>query len=122
MKARDYLIGKGLAVPGRGKFSFEAKEELQKALSQGITFEDWDSDGSSARRRKPRRVVICSEKRVKPKVQPLRQENRLRITDSFGVTMDLEFCSLGHEIKMCSCKTVYAPVHFNAVKSQLVTI
>lgn len=35
---RDYLIGKGLAKPGRGKFSNAAKAELIKAEASGIKF------------------------------------------------------------------------------------
>lgn len=37
---RDYLVGLGLAKPGRGKFSNEAKRALAKAESSGIKFLD----------------------------------------------------------------------------------
>src|ERR1700752_4403790 len=37
---RDYLVSKGLAKPGRGKFSNAAKEELAKAEKAGVKFSD----------------------------------------------------------------------------------
>lgn len=37
---RAYLVAKGLAKPGRGKFSNAAKAELAKAESKGIKFAD----------------------------------------------------------------------------------
>lgn len=37
---RDWLVSKGLAKPGRGKFSNAAKEALAKAEADGIKFSD----------------------------------------------------------------------------------
>lgn len=37
---RDYLVGLGLAKPGRGKFSNAAKEALAKAEAGGMKFSD----------------------------------------------------------------------------------
>lgn len=37
---RDYLVGLGLAKPGRGKFSNAAKEALAKAEAEGMKFSD----------------------------------------------------------------------------------
>jgi hypothetical protein len=37
---RDYLVGLGLAKPGRGKFSNAAKEALAKAEAAGTKFSD----------------------------------------------------------------------------------
>jgi hypothetical protein len=37
---RDYLVGLGLAKPGRGKFSTAAKEALDKARASGTKFSD----------------------------------------------------------------------------------
>lgn len=37
---RDYLVGLGLAKPGRGKFSNAAKEALAKAEREGVKFAD----------------------------------------------------------------------------------
>lgn len=37
---RDYLVGLGLAKPGRGKFSNAAKEALSKAEASGMKFSD----------------------------------------------------------------------------------
>lgn len=39
--AREYLVSKGLAKDGRGKFSNAAKEELSQAMASGIKFSDW---------------------------------------------------------------------------------
>jgi CheY-like chemotaxis protein len=37
---REWLIGQGLAVPGRGKFRKEAHEALDRARLAGIVFDD----------------------------------------------------------------------------------
>lgn len=37
---REYLVGLGLAKPGRGKFSNAAKEALAKAEAEGMKFSD----------------------------------------------------------------------------------
>lgn len=37
---RQYLIEKGLAKDGRGKFSNVAKEEIAKAINSGLKFDD----------------------------------------------------------------------------------
>ncbi len=37
---RDWLVSKGLAKPGRGKFSNAAKEALAKAEAEGVKFSD----------------------------------------------------------------------------------
>lgn len=37
---RDYLVGLGLAKPGRGKFSNAAKEAIAKAEAEGVKFAD----------------------------------------------------------------------------------
>lgn len=59
MKARDYLVSKGLAKAGRGKFSNEAKAELASALASGKTFLDWPkaNAASIAKSEKPVRSV-----------------------------------------------------------------
>lgn len=41
---REYLVSKGLAKPGRGKFSNAAKEAIAKAEADGMKF----SDGTGA--------------------------------------------------------------------------
>lgn len=37
---REYLISKGLAQPGRGRFSREAVAALERARQDGVTFDD----------------------------------------------------------------------------------
>src|SRR5689334_18523445 len=39
---REYLVGLGLAKPGRGKFSKVANAALDKARSEGVKFSDDD--------------------------------------------------------------------------------
>ena len=38
--AREYLVSLGLAKPGRGRFSGEAKAALAKAIADGMTFDE----------------------------------------------------------------------------------
>jgi len=45
MKARDYLVSKNLAKPGRGKFSGAARDALLDALNKGETFDDYKVEG-----------------------------------------------------------------------------
>lgn len=40
LSKREYLVGLGLAKPGRGKFSNAAKEALSKAEAEGMKFSD----------------------------------------------------------------------------------
>ena len=44
-KARDYLVSQGLAKPGRGRFSSEAKAALVEAIASGMTFTDFVGEG-----------------------------------------------------------------------------
>jgi hypothetical protein len=37
---RDYLVSKGLAKPGRGRFSAEAVKALEDARAEGVVFDD----------------------------------------------------------------------------------
>lgn len=37
---RDYLVSKGLAKPGRGRFSGEAKAAIAAAIAEGMVFSD----------------------------------------------------------------------------------
>lgn len=40
MNKRDYLVSKGLAKPGRGRLSREAHVELERAIADGMVFDD----------------------------------------------------------------------------------
>lgn len=40
MRRRDWLVQQGLAKPGRGKFSNDAKAALAKAEAEGVVFDD----------------------------------------------------------------------------------
>jgi hypothetical protein len=37
---REFLVEKGLAKPGRGRFSREAKDALAQAEKDGVVFDD----------------------------------------------------------------------------------
>ena len=45
---REYLVSLGLAKPGRGRFSTEAKAALQKAKESGVTFGKKADSGDDA--------------------------------------------------------------------------
>jgi len=40
MNKRDYLVSKGLAKPGKGRFSAAAKAALEKAIAEGVVFDE----------------------------------------------------------------------------------
>jgi hypothetical protein len=40
MNKREYLIAKGLAKPGKGRFSAEGKAAIEKAIAEGIVFDE----------------------------------------------------------------------------------
>lgn len=44
---REYLVSKGLAQPGRGRFNKAALAELERARASGVTFDDEKGAGSA---------------------------------------------------------------------------
>jgi hypothetical protein len=68
MKAREYLVSKGLAKDGRGKVSNDAKAALTSALASGTVFEDYPKDATGPvapkvdrpHKVKPRREAVDS--------------------------------------------------------------
>lgn len=44
---REYLVAKGLAKPGHGRFSAAAKEEIKNAINKGTKF-DYPGEGNGA--------------------------------------------------------------------------
>lgn len=61
MTEREYLVSKGLAKPGRGRYSAEAKAELEKAKSEGMTFDKTASQiAKEERQSKPQRKVVAA--------------------------------------------------------------
>jgi uncharacterized protein YigE (DUF2233 family) len=54
MNAREYLVSKGLAKAGRGKFSNDAKAELQRAMAAGMVFDDYKPTGRVVAQPKPK--------------------------------------------------------------------
>lgn len=67
MKARDYLVSKGLAKQGRGRFGQEAIAELMRAIAEGMVFEDYDSNAiRKPVAQEPKVKVISASKRIAP--------------------------------------------------------
>lgn len=77
MNAREYLVSKGLAKPGRGKFSNDAKAELQRAMSSGMTFDDYKPTG---------RVVT-----VRPKVEVVKTPKEKAMESEYISPSDYRF-------------------------------
>lgn len=48
MKARDALVKQGLAKPGRGKFSNDAKQWLNAQVAAGVKFSDYPKESTGA--------------------------------------------------------------------------
>lgn len=46
MKAKDYLISKGLAKPGRGRISLAGHDALKVAIASGMSFSDYPKGNS----------------------------------------------------------------------------
>jgi hypothetical protein len=57
MNKRDYLVSKGLAKPGKGRFSAAAKAAIEQAISEGIVFEEPVAKPISAPKAKAPKVV-----------------------------------------------------------------
>lgn len=49
---REYLVSLGLAKPGRGRFSGDAKAALAKAIAEGMTFDDVTAPAKSEKTEK----------------------------------------------------------------------
>ena len=126
MTAREYLVGLDLARPSKGRFSAEAKEALAKALSEGMTFSDWDENGrivktitSTVNKRinhNPDNVVeLKVVKETKPEPEDIpeevkivsapiqRKENAIKVIDDLGFKIVVGHCSMGHAIVRCQC-------------------
>lgn len=43
---REYLVSKGMAQPGRGRYSNIAKEELKRAINKGVKFDEVENNSS----------------------------------------------------------------------------
>lgn len=116
---REYLVGLGLASPGRGRFSKDAHAALNKALSEGMKF----TDGSA-----PAPTVVDAGDAKTPEPETPREygvpllrvgghDHKVRdIRSLTGVTADghrigFDTCRrcLGH-LTLCSCKSPRGPV------------
>lgn len=73
MTEREYLVSLGLAKPGRGRYSADAKAALEKARQDGKTFDEpsYRVIQMQSKSRKPRVEVKTSNETVtKPKPKP----------------------------------------------------
>lgn len=65
MTERDYLVSLGLAKPGRGRFSADAKKALDEARSNGVQFDKTTTQiAREEREAKPKTVVAVAAKPV----------------------------------------------------------
>lgn len=69
---REWLVSKGLAKPGRGKFSAEAIKEIEKAESEGMVF-----DLTAAEKYKIQREAAPAKVRPPKKEKVSRPDNSL---------------------------------------------
>jgi hypothetical protein len=112
---REYLVGKGLAKPGRGRFSREAKAALAAAVAEGMIFTDTQTapapniDQEPVEAPKPKDTGVPLF-RVGGSDYKLRNVRALTGLTEDGVTIAFDSCSrcLGH-LTLCSCKKPKAP-------------
>lgn len=108
MKARDYLVSKGLAKPGRGRFSAEAKAELVKAISEGRVFSDFIIEKPTGAVDKPVAVAAKPAPNVK-EVQELTSyrydENTHKAVDANGNSYTVRSACFhcGYSLVVCHC-------------------
>lgn len=110
MKARDYLVSKGLAKPGRGRFSAEAKAELVKAISGGKVFSDFVLDKPTGAVDKPMAVASKPAPNVKEiqELAPYRYEEYThKAVDATGGVHSLRSACFhcGYSLVVCWCPT-----------------
>lgn len=61
MNKREWLVSKGLAKAGRGKFSNAAKAALAKAEAEGIVFDDTPAPAKAAPKPKVEKTEAAGE-------------------------------------------------------------
>jgi len=107
---REYLVSLGLAKDGRGKFSKEAHEALEKAKASGIVFAE-----KVAATPKPKKVSL--EKPARPEAdlakpvpkgpQPIvRKETVLYVTSPEGYSVGYDMCyrpGCFQTVQRCAC-------------------
>lgn len=97
---REYLVSKGLAKPGRGRFSREAVAALERARQDGTVFDD--EDGSAGPEEGPAPTPY-----IPPRIRdyPIKRDIKRVIGYTSGgskVSSDICFkCSL--HVKRCAC-------------------
>lgn len=95
MKARDYLVSKGLAKQGRGRMSREAHEALKAALAEGMIFSDYTPTGFGTTKvtmvqngsQRPVQAKVVSESPAAPVIP---RESPRTIMEGASISMLLE--------------------------------
>lgn len=121
---REYLVSLGLAKPGRGRFSTEAKAALAKAVEEGMTFTDTkeapqaSADASEHPRPRPQGEASPSVRKdggvplliVGGSPTKLRNISSLKGLTVEGYRVGFDTCNrcLG-PLTHCSCKKPKAP-------------
>lgn len=84
---REYLVGLGLAKPGRGKFSTKGKEAIAKAEAEGMVFAETNATA-------PKAKVIDSDKPA-PEPVPADPGNSLYLHPSDFRFPEAEYEAIG---------------------------
>lgn len=119
---REYLVEKGLAKPGRGRFSTAAKEALAVAVADGVVFTDVKEVSESPDSESPGPRPASGGGRTHSAVGGvpiqivggssvrLRKVSSLKGITADGVTIGFDTCRrcLGH-LTLCSCKKPKPP-------------
>lgn len=108
MKARDYLVSKGLAKPGRGRFSATAKAELVQAISEGKVFSDFTIEKPTGAARTPKAVAAKPPPGTKviEELAPYRyEESTHKAVDATGGVYSLRSACFhcGYSLVVCPC-------------------
>ncbi len=102
MDARTYLVGKGLAKPGRGRFSTAAKAELERAMREdGLKFGNATTTGESGI------VVSKARANVEPEdlepAEPLWHHHKAVDADGNAVSMNNVCMHCSYSLPWCGC-------------------
>jgi hypothetical protein len=100
---REYLVSKGLAKAGRGRFKREAVAELERARQSGITFDDEDGSGSSD----PDSAIPLPGDYIPPKIKNYPVVRDLKYVEGYteeGYKVQSACCfRCGQHVSRCPC-------------------
>ena len=103
---REWLISQGLAKPGRGRLSKVAHDALEKAISEGVEFDEFAAEPEYV----PAPIIPWKKTRSAKKIVGYTREG-------WNVGFDTcHSCSL--HINYCSCKQIGLPTIVATVDSE----